>query len=508
MVKLTSTKSRSKKAFVNATSEILLEIVTALCGLILPRLILSNFGSAYNGITHSISQFISCIAILKSGIGSVTRAALYKPLADNDFRAISCVAKTTERFMRKVAFIFLGGIVFFALVFPFTIHEFDWLFTSSLVIILSISTFGQYYFGLTYQMVLQADQKNYIISLMSIASTVLNTIISVILINTGCSIHTVKLGSALVFLIPPMFYSFYVRRHYHIDRMVEPNNNLISQRWDAFAHQIANFVNSNTDVMLITLFLGVTEVSVYSVYYMIASMVLKVVLAFTSGTTGAFGNIIAKKEEKLLNSRFRQYLILVISIAILMASIMYVMYIPFIRIYTHNITDTNYIRPTFALLLCISTFFSCVKTPYQQIVYAAGKFKETRNGTIVEAVLNILITLVLINIIGISGAIIGTIFAVTYRSVRYSIFVSKVITKSSNDFFKYLLFSVVSFCMIIILTKWINFNSIDNFMKWAIYACIVTIESFATISLLSLLFFGNDVKQILHLIKYNILRRK
>ena len=50
-----------KKAFRNTICQLLLEAITAACGLILPRLILSYFGSTYNGIIQSISQFISCI---------------------------------------------------------------------------------------------------------------------------------------------------------------------------------------------------------------------------------------------------------------------------------------------------------------------------------------------------------------------------------------------------------------------------------------------------------------
>lgn len=94
--------SRSKKAFRNTICQLLLEAITAACGLILPRLILSYFGSTYNGIIQSISQFISCIALLKSGIGSVTRAALYKPLAQNDSVGISEVVNATELFPHKL----------------------------------------------------------------------------------------------------------------------------------------------------------------------------------------------------------------------------------------------------------------------------------------------------------------------------------------------------------------------------------------------------------------------
>ena len=94
---------RSKKALRNTFASISYEIVAIICGLILPRLILSRFGSSYNGITSSITQFLSCVALLKSGIGAVTRAALYKPLAEKDSFRLSEIINATSIFMRKIA---------------------------------------------------------------------------------------------------------------------------------------------------------------------------------------------------------------------------------------------------------------------------------------------------------------------------------------------------------------------------------------------------------------------
>ena len=78
-------------------------------------------------------------------------------------------------------------------------------FVFSLVLVLSISTVAQYFFGMTYQMLIEAAQNNYIISITQMISILLNTLISAILIVLGCSIHIVKLASAIVFIIPPVF---------------------------------------------------------------------------------------------------------------------------------------------------------------------------------------------------------------------------------------------------------------------------------------------------------------
>ena len=261
------TDSRSKKALYNTTASVALELVSVVCGFILPRLILSYFGSTYNGLTTSITQFLSYVTLLRAGVGGVTRAALYKPLAERDTRSVSEIIKATEIFMRKVAFIFLGALLIFSFFYPFlVIDEFEWIFTFTLIFIMGGATFAQYYFGITYQMLIGADQRQYISSIIQIVSVVLNLFVSVALMWLGLGIHEVKIGSAVVFSLNPVILYAYVRRRYKIIKDVQPNNTAIKQRWDAFMHQIAAFVQENTDIAILTVFSTLKDVSVYSVY--------------------------------------------------------------------------------------------------------------------------------------------------------------------------------------------------------------------------------------------------
>ncbi len=117
------------------------------------------------------------------------------------------------------------------------------------------------------------------------------------MIHCGAGIHLVKLGSAIVYFIRPLFLSYYVKKKYEIDADIKPNNSAISQRWDAFAQQAAAFVNNNTDVIVLTMFSDIKEVSVYTVYYMVANGLYKVEQTFTDGIEAAFGNMLAKKRE-------------------------------------------------------------------------------------------------------------------------------------------------------------------------------------------------------------------
>lgn len=503
-------QSRMKKAILNTYGELTLEVVTAVCSFILPRLILSYFGSKYNGITSSISQFIGCVALLKSGIGSVTRASLYKPLAEKDYDGISAVVGATQFFMRKIALIFLGVVVLFAGLYPFIVsNDFDWFFSFTLVLILSISTFAQYYFGLTYQMLIQADQKNYVIALTQIAVTILNTLVSSILIVLGCGIHVVKLGSAMVFLISPLFYSKYAKKKYHLNKKVQPNMGLISQRWDAFAHQLANFVNTNTDVMVITIFLGVGEVSVYTVYYMVCNAVRKVINAFSAGMTAAFGNMLAKNENEVLEKRFSQFELLVYAVATILFTTTAILLVPFVMIYTSGITDVNYNRSIFGYLICVAEFFACAKIPYETLTFSAGRFKETRNGAFIEAVLNIVISVTMVNIVGIEGVVIGTIIAIAFRTLRYNHFVAgNIVKKSEAGILKYLTFCGGSSTLCIFLSRFLPLSYATSFVTWIPLAAITFLSVTLIVGVIALILFREKFVELVKFLLSSVLGRK
>lgn len=483
--------TRSRKALVNTLCEILREVITAVCGLILPRLILSHFGSTYNGITQSITQFISCVSLLKSGIGSVTRAALYKPLADNDHEAISEVVNATQHFMRKISLCFLGGVLVFAALYPILVKSYiDWFSAALLVIIISLSTFAQYYFGLTYQMVLQADQRNYIISLVQIASVIVNTLVAAVLIQMGNGIHVVKLGSAIVYMLPPLFYFFYTRKRYHINRQVKPNYSIISQRWDAFGHQLANFINDNTDVMVITILLGVKEVSFYTVYYMIAHNIRVVVMAFSTGTQGAFGNMLVKGERDNLRRRFDQFELMMFLVTTILYVTTAILFLPFIRLYMSGVNDYDYLSMPFAILICVAHYFECVKAPYSMLIFAKGSFKETKTDSYIEAGINIVSSIILARLIGINGIIIGTILAAVYRVLRFNAFVSNsIIEKKPVHILWLFTFSIICAILSYLATSFILPIQMDSFFVWGAYAIVVFIIVGCVTFLTSLVFF-------------------
>lgn len=501
---------RTKKAVINTMTSIIAEIVSIICGLILPRLILGAFGSSYNGITSSITQFLSCIVLLRAGVGSVTRAALYNPLAQKDRNEISGIVNATAIFMKKVALIYVGALLVFACIYPLFVRDsFDWIFSATLVLIIGSSTFVDNYFGIAYQMLLQADQKNYINTIPQIITTILNTIVAAILIYCGAGIHFVKLGSALVYFIRPLFLSYYVKKKYKINSSVTPNNSAISQRWDAFAQQAAAFVNNNTDIIVLTMFADIKEVSVYTVYYMVANGLYKVEQTFTDSIEAAFGNMLAKKENKTLQDNFRIVEYLVFTSAAFLFICGAALIVPFAKVYTLGISDVSYERPLFGVLMCINQFLFCIRLPYHMLVDAAGHFKQTRNGAIFEAFLNVIVSVTLVIKFGLIGVAIGTFCALLFRTLQYSIYASKnILYRKYSTVLQHIFLSILQACAVAILIKLLYIPQFDSYIHWFVYAAEVAIVVIVILGLTSVIFYKSEVKLLEFKIRTFLERRK
>lgn len=497
---------RLRNSIYNTIFLLLQQIITAIYGLIVPALIIRTYGSDVNGLVSSITQFLSYISLLESGVGSVITAALYKPLADQDTYKISGIVKAAEDFFRKLSYIFICYLVIVAIVYPYIIrNSFDKGFTFLLIVIISISTFSQYYFGITYQLLLQADQKNWFISLIQIVSTLIILVITIICINVHTSIHVLKLICTIVYVLRPLMLNLYVHKKYNLDKTVIKDKEAINQRWDGLAHHIAYIIHYNTDITVLTFFTNVLEVSVYSVYYNIVSNIYKIISSIKVGIKDSVGNMIARGETELVNKTLDEFETLNFMLLNVFYSCVLILIMPFIRLYTKGVNDINYIRPCFAGILVLSETAYGLRAPYDMIIFAAGHFKQTKKGAYIEAGINILISIILVNHFGIAGVVSGTLVAMCFRAFQYVLYLSKnIVFRPVKVFIKKLVVNLcfgICLCSIFLQIK-IN---ISSYSVWIVYAIIV----FLTILIFNIIFnmvlFKDNFKGI---IKYFFIKRK
>ncbi len=464
-------KSRGQKALINTAVLGIYQAVYFVCGLILPRYLLLHFGSDYNGVVSSVNQFLSFITILQVGIAGSTRFALYKVLADDDIKGVSGIIRATEKYMRKVGLVLLAYIGVLSFIYPYisstSIPAFE---AGLLVVIVGASSFSQYFFGITYQILLTADQRQYVYHIIATVATVLNTVIAVILMKNGQNIFIVKLGSAVIYVLVPIVLSLYVRRKYKIDRSVPVDKTGLKGRWDVMWHSVANIVHNNTDLVVLTVLTDIKMVSVYTVYHLVINGLYKILSIFTSSLEAAFGNMFAKKETKTAYRNLEMYEFFMCCFVSVVFSVSLVLIVPFVKLYTSNVTDVNYIEPVFAVVAVIAQMVMCIRQPYLTVVQASGHYKQTKNGALAEAGVNIVLSVILTWRIGLVGVAVGTLVANLFRTVQYAVYLSKnVVNRPLHKPVLMMLWTAANVLVVWFVSKpLMALITIDSWMNWVL----------------------------------------
>ncbi|WP_024860105.1 lipopolysaccharide biosynthesis protein [Ruminococcus flavefaciens] len=497
--------SRVKKATYSIVALALYQITVFVCNLILPRLIISKYGSEYNGMVSSITQFLNFVGLLRIGVAGATRVELYKSLGNNDINQTSAIIKATELYMRKIAAIFLGYIILLSIIYPFVINsQYSYLEVASLVIIISIGTFAQYFFGLTYSTLLQADQKLYIYNVIQIVATVLNTIIACALIYRGFSIQIVKFGSAMIYTLSPIVLNIVVSKHYHLNKKVTPDNTALSKKRDVAAQSIANIVHENTDVTVLTVLTDMKTVSVYAVYNLVINGLKQLTNIFTSGLESAFGDMIVKKQRESLYKNLRLFDFLMNCFVMVAFSCALVLVIPFVKIYTKGVTDVQYIIPSYAYIAILSLAIYCLRIPFLTVVHAAGHYKETKKAAYSEAIINLSLSIVLTTFCGIIGVGIGTLVANIFRTIHYQWYVAMNMLKEIKNInlLKRFLWLIGTFSVIVVVNTIILKNvEFDKWLVWAEMAGLVFLISLVVCIISGGIFYKSDLMNALKLVK-------
>lgn len=417
---------RDKKLALNTITSLGLQVVSVICGFILPRLILESFGSDVNGLVNSITQFLGVITLLDLGVGAVVQSALYKPLADNNTNMISKIYVSANKFFRRLAEILLVYVVLLMIFYPMLVNKsFGHMYTALLIAAICISSFAQYYFGIVNSLLLNADQRGYIQYVAQIITLILNTFACYIIIKLGASIQIVKLTTSLIFLLRPLFLVFYVKKHYSIDPKITYTDEPIKQKWNGMAQHFASYVLNGTDNIVLTMFSTLGNVSIYSVYNVVIIGVKNALLSVTNGFQSLIGEMLAKKETMKLNAFFGFVEWFLHTGTTLVFGCTGVLIVDFVRVYTYGINDADYIQPLFAVLITIANAGHCLRLPYNILILAAGHYKQTQSNYIIAMILNIVVSIATVKMWGLVGVAIGTLIAMAYQTVWMAKYDSK-----------------------------------------------------------------------------------
>ena len=474
---------RKKEVFLTVFSNLLLQFVTAICGFILPPLIISTFGSSINGMVSSISQFIAYLNLVEAGVGGAAIAALYKPLALGDINERNAILSATSKFYNRSGILFTILVLILAILYPLIVgSQINRIESALMVLVLGITGAAEFFLIGKYRVLLTADKKVYVISLVQMIALIVSTIVAVILIKTGFGIVVVKFGSAIIFLARYLVLSFFVRTHYsEINFQTLPDTKAINQSKNVLVHQIGTLIVFNSPLVIITIFCSLTDASIYTVYAMVFNAVNQLLGAFSNGMQSFFGESLVTDSTDRTRNIYSRYEFIYFAIEGWFFAMTYLLIMPFMHIYTKNMTDAEYIQPVLAILFIFVGVLNTMRNPASQLINAAGHFKKTQWRSVTEAIINVVCSVSGVMIFGFKGVLFGAICSGLYRCIDIIIYSSRNILNSGKTGFvsllKIFIFGLVYYfsCRLLQIKQFIPVNYTQWIILAILYGCLLAI---------------------------------
>lgn len=478
---------RLKRGLMNVIAGIGSQLLILAFGMIVPRMMILTYGSEVNGFFSSISQLLSYLTLLEAGVGAAAIQALYKPIAKDDKLGISEILSATRSFYKKISFYYLIGVCLFTLIYPLIINSGINKIDMMIIIFLSgLSGVIDFYFQATIKQLMLAEGRAYVVTNIGLFVQVSTYIAKIIVIYLNKSIVLIQALYLLINILQVFIYKWYCKKKYSwVLKNAIPNYNALNQKNSFLIHQITSLIFMSTDTIVLTLESTLKIVSIYNVYNMIISALnllcntLNDGLAFILGLT-YYEN---EKDYVLLHDTYNVYYSAFVTA---LMSICYVLFRPFLILYTNGM-DENYILAYLPLMFCLIQILSALRMVSNNLIRIAGHMPQTVSRTIIEAVLNLGISVILTPKLGIYGVLLGTIIALAYRTndiILYSDI--KILKRNPIYSYKTVFINMMLFFIIVGINQKITLN-MESYFVFFIGAII------SSILIGSIYFFINSV---------------
>lgn len=467
---------KTKMAFFNIISNIFGKILIIILGIIVPKLIIENFGSETNGLLASISGIFVYLNLLEMGIGGASRQALYRPITENNQDKINSIMSATNVFYQKTGVYFLACISILAFLFPIILKsEIEYFEIVLIILVTAISSLINYFFSAKYVVLINADNKGHVINIINSFTSVIISLTKIVLILNSFDILTVQISFSLINVFKAFILKLYISKNYkNLNLNVKPDMESISQKSYVIVHQMADIVFKNTDVLILSVFCGLKVASVYAIYNTIYSHIAFIPEAFYNGIVSSFGQLYTENKERF-KKIYNFYEVYYVGLIFVFFVVTYVLLIPFMQLYTNDMNDFNYIDQKLSLMFFAVYILSYLRSPSLTLINITGQFKSTQMSAVIEMIINLIISLILVNKIGIYGVLVGTIVALIYRSIDLNLYTSKnILFRSSITLILRWIINSLIGLVIIFYMKSFNIQ-IDNYLDFLIIGTILTI---------------------------------
>ncbi|WP_066067717.1 lipopolysaccharide biosynthesis protein [Neobacillus soli] len=452
---------RSINSIKNISISVFSQLIIVLLGFISRKVFLDSLGVHFLGVNGLLESVLSILGLVESGIGTSIVYHLYKPLAENNRPKIIALIKLYKKAYAVIAIIvFVLSIILY----PFLVKllkDSGSISYITIVYFIFVAKNMTYYLNAHKVALINADQKGYVLIKVNFGFQVITTIAKIIvLINTGNFLLYLIIELTL-YIIQNVVYGRIVEKRYSYIKTKETFNtekgekeNIIKNVKALFFHNIGTYIVFGTDNILISSFIGITTVGIYSNYSMIIGQLGFLVSPLLSGIGASVGNLIAIESKRKMYEVFKITYLMNFWIFSLCVIFLYNLLEPFINWWLGK----GYILDSLTFLVLLVNFYiTGLRSAILIFKAKGGIFVQDKYIPLVEATINLVLSLILVNYLGLAGIFIGTtvstlttVFWNAPRLVYKHIFNIPV----WSYYFKYIMFTTLTIITCVI-TKYI-----------------------------------------------------
>lgn len=491
---------RTNYVIKNIITGITLQIVTILLGFISRKAFIHYIGLEFLGINGLLSNILSMLSLVDLGIGGAIYYSLYEPLAKKDFNQVNAIMKLYSNLYKYIGIIVgILGITLMPLI-KYLIRTDISNNYINIVYIVFITDSVLSYFLAYRSNILSADQKNYILNRVSTIFSIVVTLLQILIVIITKNyilflVVRLVLGlikNVIIYYVTNNIYP-YLKNKDKVMLKSEIKQEIIKNAKAIFIVNIAVYCVFGTDNILLSLFVGVTSVGLYSNYFLLINTVNGLIGQVFQSVKASFGNFLIEKSMKEAYEVFEILYFVSFWILTFCSASLMVLLNPFIELWLGK----ELLFPMVAVVILILNFYLRGMTNAIEIVRnAAGLYSPYpffKFWALIEGIVNLILSTILsvplkMGMLGIFlGTSISTMITVCVLPWNVYKYVFKMPSKVYYiKYCKYIIFTgiVVTFSYYISIIFALNNRLLDFFIK---ILCSILVPN-----IMLLILFGNS----------------
>ncbi len=421
---------RVKLAARNIAFGYISNVITGLLGFLLRTVIINQLGDALNGVNDLYTNILSVLSMAELGIGTALNYSLYAPVARKDYAKIKAYMM-----LYKKAYITIGGIIALlgAGVAPFlpylvTMPEGIEIAVRDLTVyyfIFLFNTVSTYFVAYKYSLV-NAEQKNYIQTNVITLTKMITVTVQILIIYLTHDFFWYLISAAVIELFQKIFVSRYLDRLYPYlkDRTAEADGTghsyqresgklskeetgtIVTKTKALMLHKIGDVARLQTDSMIISSFIDVSVSGFVGNYNLVISFVSNFVNIIFNTVMTSFGNLIATESKEKQYGMFQVYRFTACWIYGFSAVGFFVLLSPLVRLW---LGEEKVLETAVTSWILIDYYFKGDRIVLSNFKTAAGIFEQDKYLPLLQGLVNLVISIALVQRIGLAGVFIGTL---------------------------------------------------------------------------------------------------